>query len=55
MKPAWRPCFLRLIEYPESFTEKDQNGREAFIKNYDKPAGVARVMRAMGMESQATC
>jgi glycosyltransferase involved in cell wall biosynthesis len=43
---------LRLIEDPEELRRKGQNGREAFIKNYDKPAGVARVMRAMGLESQ---
>ena len=46
---------LRLIEDPEELHRKGQNGREAFIKNYDKPAGVARVMRAMGLESQNTC
>ncbi len=46
---------LRLIENPDELHRKGQNGREAFIENYDKPAGVARVMRAMGLESQATC
>ena len=43
---------LRLLEDPEELHRKGQNGREAFIKNYDKPAGVARVMRAMGLVSQ---
>jgi colanic acid biosynthesis glycosyl transferase WcaI len=46
---------LRLIEDPAELRRKGQNGREAFAKNYDKPAGVARVMRAMGLESQNTC
>lgn len=46
---------LRLIEDPEELYRKGQNGREAFIKNYDKPAGVARVMRAMGLATQTTC
>jgi colanic acid biosynthesis glycosyl transferase WcaI len=43
---------LRLIEDPEELHIKGQNGRKAFIENYDKPAGVARVMRAMGLETQ---
>jgi glycosyltransferase involved in cell wall biosynthesis len=47
--------FLRLLQSPEELRRKGQNGREAFIKNYDKPAGVARVMRAMGLETQNTC
>ncbi len=46
---------LRLLQEPEELHRKGQNGREAFIKNYDKPAGVARVMRAMGLETQNTC
>lgn len=46
---------LRLLQDPEEPRRKGQNGREAFIKNYDKPAGVARVMRAMGLETQNTC
>jgi colanic acid biosynthesis glycosyl transferase WcaI len=46
---------LRLIEDPEELHRKGQNGRQAFIKNYDKPAGVARVMRAMGLETRNTC
>jgi glycosyltransferase involved in cell wall biosynthesis len=45
---------LCLIEDPEVLRRKGQNGREAFIKNYDKPAGVARVLRAMGLETQNT-
>ena len=46
---------LRLIEDPEELHRKGQNGREAFIENYDKPAGVERVLRAMGLETQNTC
>jgi len=46
---------LRLLEDPEELHRKGQNGRKAFIENYDKPAGVARVMRAMGLETQNTC
>jgi len=46
---------LRLIEDPEELRRKGLNGRKAFIENYDKPAGVARVMRAMGLETQNTC
>jgi colanic acid biosynthesis glycosyl transferase WcaI len=46
---------LRLLEDPEEIHRKGQNGRRAFIENYDRPAGVARVMRAMGLETQSTC
>jgi glycosyltransferase involved in cell wall biosynthesis len=46
---------LQLLQEPKELRRKGQNGREAFIKNYDKPAGVARVMRAMGLETQNTC
>jgi colanic acid biosynthesis glycosyl transferase WcaI len=46
---------LRLIQDPAELRRKGRNGREAFIENYDKPAGVARVMRAMGLETQNTC
>jgi colanic acid biosynthesis glycosyl transferase WcaI len=46
---------LRLLEDPEELHRKGRNGRKAFIENYDKPAGVARVMRAMGLETQNTC
>jgi colanic acid biosynthesis glycosyl transferase WcaI len=46
---------LRLLEDPEEIHRKGQNGRRAFIENYDRPTGVARVMRAMGLETQSTC
>lgn len=46
---------LRLLQEPEELHRKGQNGRKAFIENYDKPAGVARVMRAMGLEPQNAC
>jgi glycosyltransferase involved in cell wall biosynthesis len=46
---------LRIIEDPNELQIKGLNGRRAFIENYDKPAGVARVMRAMGLETQNTC
>ena len=46
---------LYLIEDPEELRRKGQNGRVAFVENYDKPAGVARVMRAMGLETQNAC
>jgi colanic acid biosynthesis glycosyl transferase WcaI len=45
---------LRLIEDPEEIHRKGQNGHKAFIENYDRPAGVARVMRAMGLGTQKT-
>jgi glycosyltransferase involved in cell wall biosynthesis len=46
---------LRLVENPEELRRKGQNGREAFLAGYDKPAGVARVMRALGLEAQSDC
>ncbi len=46
---------LRLLENPEEIRRKGQNGRDAFIETYDKPAGVARVMRALGLETQNAC
>jgi colanic acid biosynthesis glycosyl transferase WcaI len=46
---------LRLLEHPEEVRKKGQNGREAFMPSYDKPAGVARVMRALGLETQNAC
>jgi colanic acid biosynthesis glycosyl transferase WcaI len=45
---------LSLLEDPKELCRKGQNGRAAFIKNYDKPAGVAQVMRAMGLETLNT-
>jgi len=46
---------LRLVENPEELRRKGRNGREAFLTGYDKPAGVARVMRALGLEAQSDC
>jgi len=46
---------LRLVEDPEELRRKGQSGREAFIASYDRPAGVARVMRALGLEAQSDC
>lgn len=43
---------LRLVGDPEELRRKGRNGREAFIASYDKPTGVARVMRALGLEAQ---
>ena len=45
---------LRLIQDPAELQRKGQNGRKAFVESYDRPAGVARVMRAMGLETQNT-
>ncbi|MGB8031077.1 MAG: hypothetical protein WCF30_15610 [Terracidiphilus sp.] len=47
-----RSLLLRLLEHPDEIEEKGKNGREAFIESYDKPAGVARVMHALGLETQ---
>lgn len=46
---------LRLVEDPEELHRKGRSGREAFIAGYDRPAGVARVMRALGLEAQSDC
>jgi hypothetical protein len=42
---------MRLLDYPEEICSKGRNGREAFQESYDKPAGVARVIRALGLEA----
>ena len=46
---------MRLLEHPEEIREKGRNGREAFIESYDKPAGVTRVMHALGLETRKRC
>jgi colanic acid biosynthesis glycosyl transferase WcaI len=46
---------LRLLENPEELRRKGQNGRETFMESYDRPTGVARVMRALGLEAQSNC
>ena len=43
---------LSLIEHPEEIRQKRQNGRAAFIDRYDKFAGVARVIDALGLKTQ---
>jgi glycosyltransferase involved in cell wall biosynthesis len=46
---------MHLLDHPEEIFDKGQNGREAFVVNYDKPAGVARVIRALGLETPSSC
>jgi glycosyltransferase involved in cell wall biosynthesis len=41
---------LRLLEHPDEIETKGRNGREAFLANYDKPDGVARIIEALGLE-----
>ena len=50
-----RSLLMRLLEHPEEIREKGRNGRQAFIESYDKPAGVARVLQALGLESKSAC
>lgn len=50
-----RSLLMRLLEQPEEISEKGRNGRLAFVGSYDKPAGVARVMQALGLESKSAC
>lgn len=45
----------RLLDHPEEICSKGRNGREAFQENYDKPAGVSRVIRALGLETPNHC
>lgn len=47
--------FMHLLEHPQVIYRKGRNGREEFIENYDKPAGVARVIRALGLETPNNC
>ncbi|MGA2570171.1 MAG: glycosyltransferase family 4 protein [Terracidiphilus sp.] len=42
---------LRLLEEPDEIRRKGRNGRAAFEANYDKPAGVGRVIRALGLDA----
>jgi len=44
-----------LLEHPEEIQEKGHNGRKAFLDSYDKPAGVKRVMLALGLETRNAC
>jgi glycosyltransferase involved in cell wall biosynthesis len=44
-----------LLEHPQEIDRKGRNGREAFTENYDKPTGVARVIRALGLQTPNNC
>jgi glycosyltransferase involved in cell wall biosynthesis len=46
---------MRLLERPEEIREMGQNSRSAFIQNYDKTAGVARIVHALGLETRIAC
>lgn len=50
-----RSLLMHLLLHPEEIREKGRNGREAFIENYDRPAGVTRVMHALGLETRSAC
>jgi glycosyltransferase involved in cell wall biosynthesis len=41
-----------LLTHPEEIQEKGETGRNAFLEHYDKPAGVARICRVLGLETQ---
>jgi len=40
-----------LLAHTEEIHEKGECGRKAFLEHYDKPAGVARICRALGLET----
>ena len=40
-----------LLTHPEEIYEKGECGRKAFVEHYDKPAGVARICRVLGLET----
>jgi glycosyltransferase involved in cell wall biosynthesis len=40
-----------LSAHPEEIRRKGENGRKAFADRYDKPTGVARICRALGLET----
>jgi glycosyltransferase involved in cell wall biosynthesis len=46
---------MHLLKHPQAIYRKGRNGREAFLENYDKPAGAARVIRALGLEAPNNC
>jgi glycosyltransferase involved in cell wall biosynthesis len=46
---------LQLVENPEELRRRGKNGREAFMASYDKPAGVTRVMHALGLGADSVC
>jgi glycosyltransferase involved in cell wall biosynthesis len=41
----------RLLAHPEEIYEKGECGHRAFVEHYDKPAGVARICRVLGLET----
>ena len=44
-----------LSAHPEEIHRKGEKGRKAFADRYDKPAGVARICRALGLETAGNC
>jgi glycosyltransferase involved in cell wall biosynthesis len=40
-----------LLGHPEEIHRKGECGRKAFMEHYDRPAGVARICRALGLET----
>jgi colanic acid biosynthesis glycosyl transferase WcaI len=46
---------MRLLDHREEICSKGRNGREAFQVNYNKPAGVARVIHAVGLKTPISC
>jgi hypothetical protein len=45
----------QLWAHPEEIHRKGENGRKAFADGYDKPAGVARICRALGLDITENC
>jgi hypothetical protein len=39
-----------LSAHPEEIRKKGENARKAFADGYDKPAGVARICRVLGLD-----
>lgn len=39
----------RLLHIPEEIFRKGRNGRRAFLENYDRPSGTARICQALGV------
>ncbi|HEY1804440.1 MAG TPA: glycosyltransferase family 4 protein [Terracidiphilus sp.] len=51
-KDGVQALLFRLLEHPEEIQDKGRNGRQAFIEHYDKGAGVARVIEALGLKTR---
>jgi colanic acid biosynthesis glycosyl transferase WcaI len=47
-----KSLLMRLLAHPEEIREKGRKGRAAFIESYDKPAGVTRVLQALGLATR---